>query len=788
MIEKSSRVMKFPLGEINMQKRKIESRIDASNFTKVFFVTMLLLISATSFAVSAGGEPFPAKKIFGTAQKCDGGSANGASVVVSASGYPDETITVQGGAWQVDIGPDSGTEWPDGTAFTVTITLGSWQGTGSGTVQGTYTDAGLIILDPPTLVATATLLTSGCIKVGDTVNFGGSATGGAPPYTWSWDFDDGGSSPNEDPSHVFTTEGTYNVELTVTDQCFNTDTDNVVVVVNGPLDCNAGGPYTGTVCNSVSFSGSASGGCSPYSYSWDFGDGGSGSGPSPSHQYTADGTYTATVTVTDDVGTIDTDTAAVTISTPALVADAGGPYTGTVCNSVSFSGSASGGCSPYSYSWDFGDGGSGSGPSPSHQYTADGTYTVTLTVTDDASDTDTDTAAVTISTTPLVAEAGGPYSGFESDPIDFFGSASGGCLPYSYSWNFGDGETGTGQSPSHSYDDPGTYTVTLTVTDDVGTTDIDTATCMVESIPVVADAGGPYQGCVGQAVQFSGSASGDAPPFTYNWDFGDGNSGSGQNPTNIYSAPGTYSVVLTVTDSNSNSDTDMATATIVECGEDPIANANGPYGGIVNQAVQFTGSAFSGEPPYSYEWDFGDGGSSTVQSPTHVYSSVGTYDVTLTVTDDDGKTDTDETTATISIGNPDLACAGSLSWKTKSQGTVTGSFTVSNVGDAGTNLDWEVDSFPDWGSWTFTPDQGDDLKPEDDPVTVEVTVVAPQEQQEFSGKVKLINKDNPSDFCEISVSMKVPKLRPYSPMLQFLQILAQRMPMLRMVLEIFQLI
>jgi len=512
------------------------------------------------------------------------------------------------------------------------------------------------------------------------------------------------------------------------------------------------------------------------------------------HTEWPDGTsFNVTITIDGWEGTkngvvqgVLTDVGLVILYANKIIADAGGPYNGTICNPVQFSGSAYGGAPPYEYNWYFGDGGSGSGQNPSHQYTADGTYTVTLTVKDDASNTYTDTATVTISTTDLVADAGGPYSGYENDFIDFYGSASGGCSPYSYSWNFGDGETGTGQNPSHIYDGPGTYTVTLTVTDDVGTFDTDTATCTVESTPVVAEAGGPYEGCVGQAVQFSGSASGDAPPFTYNWDFGDGNSGSGQKPTHIYSSAGTYYVILTVTDSNSNSDTDPATATIVDCGDDPIANAGGPYSGVINQAVQFEGSAIGGVSPYSYEWDFGDGGSSTDQNPTHVYTSVGTYDVTLTVTDDDGKTDIDETTATISEGTADLSCAGSLSWKTKSQGTVTDSFSVSNIGDPGTNLDWEIDSYPEWGSWTFTPEQGDDLTPEAGATTVGVTVVAPQEKQEFSGKVKVINKENPSDFCEISVSLTVPKA--YNPLLEFLELFAQKMPMLRLVLEILHLI
>jgi PKD repeat protein len=768
----------------------------AVNTTGVIVISLLLITSVLLVVTPTGfAEQRAPKTIWGYVQKCDGGSANGASVVVSASGYPDETTTVAGGAYQVDVGPDTGTEWPDGTSFTVTCTLSGWSGSNTGTVSGSATQCDVTV-DPPTLVASASG-TPTTILVGDTVSFTGSATGGTGSYSWYWDFDDGGTSTLQNPTHQFNTQGTFVVELTVTDTCSNTDTDTVTITVNPLLSCDAGGPYSGNICNPVSFSGTASGGIPPYTYSWDFGDGGSGSGQNPTHQYTADGSYTATLTVTDFQSTVETDTASVSISTTALSANAGGPYSGTMCNPVSFSGSASGGCSPYTYSWDFGDGGSGSGQSPSHLYTADGTYTVTLTVTDDVSQTDEDTASVTISTSAVVAEAGGPYDGNEDDPITFYGSASGGCSPYSYSWDFGDGGSGSGQNPSHTYDDPGTYTVTLTITDDVGQTDTDTATCNVEQATVIADAGGPYYGETGVPVQFSGSASEGFPPYSYSWDFGDGGSGTGQNPEYTYSLPNPsgYDVILTVEDSHGNTDSDFAKAYITgEPPEDPIADANGPYTGILNQPVEFTGSAAGGTPPYSYSWNFGDGGTSTDQNPSHTYTTEGVFDVSLTVTDDNGKTDTDTTTATIAEGNADLLCAGSLSWSSVESGAeVSSSFVVSNGGDPGTLLDWEILSYPEWGTWTFAPGSGVGLTPEAGGVTVEVSVVAPTNkarlfslvlaEETYDGVVEVVNSDDAGDVCEIPVSMVVPRAR-VSPWLLFISWLIDQYPLLASFFEL----
>ena len=78
-----------------------------------------------------------------------------------------------------------------------------------------------------------------------------------------------------------------------------------------------------------------------------------------------------------------------------------------------------------------------------------------------------------------------------------------------------------------------------------------------------------------------------------------------------------------------------------------IVNAHGPYLGLVNESIQFTGSAENGTPPYEYYWNFGDSGTSDDQNPTHIYDDVGNFTVTLSVTDDDGMTVTDSTWALI---------------------------------------------------------------------------------------------------------------------------------------------
>ncbi len=136
---------------------------------------------------------------------------------------------------------------------------------------------------------------------------------------------------------------------------------------------------------------------------------------------------------------------------------------------------------------------------------------------------------------------------------------------------------------------------------------------------------------------------------------------------------------------------------------------------------------------------------------------------------------------------PDLSCEGSLSWtKVKPGATVLGNFTVQNVGDATSELDWVISEWPDWGEWTFTPVNGSDLTPEDGAFTVFVHVVAPSEKSEFNGTVKIVNTHDPSDYETISVYMKTPLelISTKTQLLSLLNNLFERFPLLHHLLKL----
>lgn len=204
-------------------------------------------------------------------------------------------------------------------------------------------------------------------------------------------------------------------------------------------------------------------------------------------------------------------------STPLTASASAAPTTGNAPLAVSFTGSATGGTTPYSYSWNFGD---GSAPStaqnPSHTYSSAGTYTATLTVTDSSSPVKTATATVTITVSaignPLAASASAnPTSGQTPLSVSFTGTATGGTPPYSYSWNFGDGSTSTAQNPSHTYSSAATFTATLTVTDSSSPVKTAQSSVSITASPIAGTPPGAPTGLTATAGTGQASLSWAAP-------------------------------------------------------------------------------------------------------------------------------------------------------------------------------------------------------------------------------------------------------------------------------------
>src|SRR6266567_4652027 len=315
-------------------------------------------------------------------------------------------------------------------------------------------------------------------------------------------------------------------------------------------------PQTG---QTVSFIGSASGGSLPYSYSWSFGDGSTGTGLSAKHTYSSAGTLTVVLTVKDNGLPQETTTSqqSITVSgaPPPLTASfAFSPSSTQAGQHVTFTASAGGGTSPFTFGWSFGDGSTGTGSPATHTYSSAGSYTVILTVKDSSSSPQTAASQITFAVTSPPPPISASFTLSPSLPsagqsVSFTAYASGGTSPYSYLWSYGDGSSGTGLQVTHTYNSDGTYQVTLTVA--VGKSSLQDGFTYSPISPQPSD-----------NINFTASARGGAPPYTYSWDFGNGASASGASATYSYATAGSYMVTLTVIDSTSHSNNTSQSLTI----------------------------------------------------------------------------------------------------------------------------------------------------------------------------------------------------------------------------------
>ena len=122
-----------------------------------------------------------------------------------------------------------------------------------------------------------------------------------------------------------------------------------------------------------------------------------------------------------------------------------------------------------------------------------------------------------------------------------------------------------------------------------------------------------------------------------------------------------------------------------------------------------------------------------------------------------------------------LHSEGVLYWSDVKPGTtVEGSFIIENVGDPGSEIDWEIIVWPDWGDWTFDPISGEELTPENSPLTINVTVDVPnRKNKHYNGYVKVVDVDNSANSCIIHISLITPRTK---ASFSFFEIFLQRHP------------
>ncbi|MEM6261192.1 MAG: PKD domain-containing protein [Bacteroidota bacterium] len=329
-------------------------------------------------------------------------------------------------------------------------------------------------------------------------------------------------------------------------------------------------PDTGCVGQVITFVDTSIGATAPGYWVWNFGDGSQTqfiSSKTTTHTYSQTGVYNVYFCVYDS---IRNDTACTTQQVHVVNCGSTGPLQATiggVPDSICFINralspwdSTSGGSGVYNYFWDFGDGTTSAMNRPTHVYASAGTYTVTLRVIDPVNG-DTVFATKTVVASLLKCNFSPlntqlfyfPQPPCANQPVFFGDSTFGGSFRYSYTWDFGDGTTSTMSNPSHTYSTPGTYTVQLCVSDSITMStvcDSQVVTVNLRCGPVVT--GGFFISqdsvCPGQSILFADSVTGGSGPIIRQWDFGDGTTFTGTNPTHSYTGTGTYSVELCLYD------------------------------------------------------------------------------------------------------------------------------------------------------------------------------------------------------------------------------------------------
>jgi len=146
----------------------------------------------------------------------------------------------------------------------------------------------------------------------------------------------------------------------------------------------------------------------------------------------------------------------------------------------------------------------------------------------------------------------------------------------------------------------------------------------------------------------------------------------------------------------------------------------------------------------------------------------------------------DEDNAILNVGpKPNLHCDGTLFWNDIKAGTtVYSSITIKNMGTPGSKLDWEVESYPEWGTWDFYPSSGEDLE-YNNPVTVTVTLTSPNQQKySYYGDVVIVNTKDDSDKCTISVTLRTPRTKYNFFINIFLEKIFEDFPILQRLLNI----
>lgn len=565
----------------------------------------------------------------------------------------------QGGAFTLsNASPSTPTsvtwDFGDGTTSTAINPSKFYNTTGIYTIKMVANFGGCIdsisqpinVLSSPTIIFSADK--TGSCTAPLTVNFTGNVSGG---NTYFWDFGDGTTSNQQNPSHTYTSLGVYDVKLVGTNSAGCKDSlikagyikiqTTTVSIPNLPAkDC---APFTFT------FSASATGVDPVSTYLWNFGDGGTSTLANPAHTFSS-GSYDISVTIQTASGCSATTTVAngILAGNKLKVAFSATPRDVCAKSPIQFTDGTTGGI-PDKWLWFFGDGNSSAAQNPSHQYQDTGYFDITLIVWNNGCP-DTLKFPNYIHITP---------------PIAIFSLSNDCSLPKqrifadhsigadTWHWDFGDGTTFDNQNPPvHNYAATGIYNVALTVTN-FKTGCSFTTTQKVAVIIEKADFASDTIICTGSSVNINAQNMNAANIASYYWKFGDGTeSFDSASVKHTYINAGVYNIMLVITDIIGCKD---SITRQVKVGNPKASFKSSTPGMCLNSAVTFVdNSSPGGAAIEAWIWNFGDGSTQTFSAPPfqHTYSAEGIFSVSLKIINSQGCTDSITQSSVVQISKP----------------------------------------------------------------------------------------------------------------------------------------
>jgi len=481
--------------------------------------------------------------------------------------------------------------------------------------------------------------------------------GNAPyPYTiasYQWDFGDGSPQVNQQfPSHTYTDTGIFRAWLKVTSVNGCTTTDTIRIMVGQPPNTDfLGNPQH--ICNNnfVYFQDQTTGPVDEWL--WDFGDGHKSKSPAPAYKYTSPGVYTVKLVsyfhkcpdtmIKNQYITVDSPGSAFRIT-----------YSCDTIKKVNIVNETVGATSRY---WDFGDGYTDTSKAPSHVYSSFGNYTIML-VSFNSRSGCRDTLKIPIIIAPVDVTLTAADTAICQYTKTRFTSTITGLQAFGYSWYI-DGHLVNDSAVNYTYqfNYTGYHTVKVRVFDEHGCWNtLEKTNWIFVSHPTLADTAIPLNGCVPLTVNFTDNSTvpSGATIASRKWDFGNGiTTTTSATISNKYNAAGNYTIKLYVTDNLGCNDSLIKPAYVNAYKPDAFFSV--PDTVCLHGNVNFSNGT-SGDAPLTFTWDFGDKKPlGNTPNPTHVYDSLGTFDVTLFVTDGHGCKDTLAKKAVITTVKPTVA-------------------------------------------------------------------------------------------------------------------------------------